>query len=58
MSVSTEDAFVIHDIESLTIIIVIIVIRERVIGRAVLEFLFLAHDFGLSTLEGLSHFGR
>ena len=53
--VATEHSLVIHDVESLAVILLVIVVGVRVVGGRVLELLFLAHHFRLSTLERLSH---
>ena len=55
MGVATEHSLVIHDVESLTVILLVIVVGVGVVGGRVLELLFLAHHFGLSTLERLGH---
>ena len=55
VGVATEHSLVIHDVESLAVILLVIVVGVRVVGGRVLELLFLAHHFRLSTLERLSH---
>ena len=47
--VSPEDAFIVHDVESLAFIVIIVV------GRHVLELLLLAHHLWLGSLKRLSH---
>ena len=53
--VSAEDSLVIHDVESLAVVLLVIIVGVGVVGGRVLELLFLAHHFRLSTLERLSH---
>ena len=55
MCVSSEDTFVVHDVESLAVIVLIIVIFVGVVGSGVLELLLGADHFGLRTLKRLSH---
>ena len=52
VSVTTEDALVIHNIHGLTAIIFIVV---ALIGRLVLKLLLAPHHLGLGTLESLCH---
>ena len=53
--VSSEDTFIVHDIESLTVILFIVIVLVGVVSRGVLELVLLADHFGLGTLERLSH---
>ena len=56
--VSSEDSLIVHDIEGLTIVILVIIVGVGVVGGSVLELLLLANDLGLGTLKGLSHFSN
>ena len=53
--VSPEHPLVIHDVESLTVVFLVIVVRVGVVGGRVLELLLLADNLWLRTLESLGH---
>ena len=55
MSVSSEDALVVHDVEGLAIIILVVIVRVSVVSRGVLELLLLPHNLGLGSFESLCH---
>ena len=55
VSVTSEDTLVVHDVESLTIVVLIIIVGVGVVGARVLELLLGPHHLGLGTLKCLSH---
>ena len=54
MCISSEDTLVIHDVKGLSIIFLIIIVRESVVAL-ILELVLLADHFRLRSLERLSH---